>query len=83
METLTIKVENMDDAIFLRELLGKFKFVKEIETSNGHEDFKEQYRNMPIQWATEKPSIKVATSVVKDRKLTLTEIRDKAWKRSL
>ncbi len=74
METITIRVDNSSNALFLQELLQKFQFVKAIE--------KERYKMLPIHWATEKPNIEDFTSIVTDRKLSLTEIREKAWKRN-
>jgi len=44
-------------------------------------DLKERYKDLPIRWATEKPNIEYFTSIITDRKLALTEIREKAWKR--
>lgn len=83
MESLIIKVDNTANVAFLTELLSKFKFVKAIEPSkkklNG---IKEVYKNLPIQWATQSPNIDDFTNIIKDRKLSLSEIREKAWKRS-
>jgi len=83
METITIRVDNSSNALFLQELLQKFQFVKAIETSKKREtNIKERYKMLPIHWATEKPNIEDFTSIVTDRKLSLTEIREKAWKRN-
>jgi len=84
METLTIKVDTTANAMFLQELLLKFQFVKAVETGKKQKaSLEERYKTLPIHWATEKPSIADFTNIVSDRKLSLTEIREKAWKRSL
>ncbi len=84
METITIKVDNTANALFLQELLLKFQFVKAIETGKKNKvSLKERYKTLPIHWATAKPSIEDFTSIVTNRKLSLTEIREKAWKRNL
>ncbi len=83
MQTLTIKVDNQENALFLQELLQKFQFVKSVETKINKEFFlKSRYRNVPIQWATEKPRMQDFTSILQNRKLSLAEIREKAWKRN-
>ena len=82
MEILTIKVDNRVNALFLRELLQKFQFVKAIETEEKQKTgIKERYKNLPIHWATEKPVIEDFTNIT-ERKLSLSEIREKAWKRN-
>ncbi len=69
--------------IFLRELLSKFSFVKAIESGEKQPSaFKNRYKSLPIQWATAEPKTEDFTNIISDRKLSLTEIREKAWKRS-
>lgn len=83
MQTLTIKVDNQENALFLQELLQKFQFVKSVETKiNKTIALKSRYRNIPIRWATEKPHKQDFTTILQSRKLSLAEIREKAWKRN-
>jgi hypothetical protein len=83
METLTIKVDNTVNVDFLRELLSKFSFVKEIESNKKQPlPAKIRYKMLPIRWATTEPKTEDFTSIISDRKLSLTEIREKAWKRN-
>ncbi|MEI8045737.1 MAG: hypothetical protein WCI92_00050 [Bacteroidota bacterium] len=83
MKTLTIKVDNTVNVNFLRELLSKFSFVKEIESNEKQPlPAKTRHKMMPIRWATAEPKTEDFTSIISDRKLSLTEIREKAWKRN-
>ncbi|HAN79548.1 MAG TPA: hypothetical protein DCQ31_18190 [Bacteroidales bacterium] len=83
METLIITVDNSANALFLQELLQKFQFVKAIETENKHEkNLQERYKLLPVRWASAKPNITDFTCILVNRKLSITEIREKAWKRN-
>lgn len=83
METLTVKVDSRGNVDFLRKLLSKFSFVKAIETNEEKPNgIKEKYKTLPIHWATEKPKVDDFTNIIEGRKLSLTEIREKAWKRN-
>lgn len=83
METLTIKVDSRRNVDFLRNLLSKFSFVKAIETNEEKpQSLQERYKMLPVRWATAEPKVEDFTSIVADRKISLTEIREKAWKRN-
>ena len=83
METLTIKVDTTVNVDFLKELLSKFSFVKAIESVDDHPlAIEDKYKSLPIHWATAEPKTEDFTTILTDRKLSLTEIRDKAWKRN-
>lgn len=83
METLTIKVDSRRNVDFLRNLLSKFSFVKAIETNDEKpQSIKERYKMLPVRWATAQPKVEDFTSILDDRKISLTEIREKAWKRN-
>jgi len=61
----------------------KEKRKKEVTNFENHiAELKQIYNNIPITWATEEPKIEDFTNIITDRKLSLTEIREKSWKRN-
>jgi len=63
---------------------SKVKNQKKIISSfeNHLAELKQIYADLPITWATEEPKIEDFTNIITDRILSLTEIREKSWKRN-
>jgi len=83
METLTIKFNDIDNMPFLIELLSKFTFVEEIETSYQLINLQAIQNKSTIRKAEGKPSIDDFAGIWQNNPKTLEQIREKAWKRTL
>jgi len=97
MQTLTLKVADESNLLFLVELLHKLDFVTDIkvqkpqkraqQTSNQivekdiYAQLKEKYKHLPIQWSDNEPQGDELFGIWKDNPRTLEQIREKAWKR--
>ena len=79
MEIITIKIYDSENVPIIMDMLKKFDFIIELDRTIRPSD--EGKKNLPVQWATEKPSINDFAGVWDNRNIALDELRNKAWKR--
>lgn len=82
METLIVKVEGQENISFLITLLHKFDFVTVVKDKIEYNSLNSISNKIPIQWAKSKPSISDFAGIWEDRDITISKLREKAWKRS-
>jgi hypothetical protein len=80
MEIITIKIDGSENVPIIMDMLKKFNFI--IELDRTIDPSNQVKKNLPVQWATEKPSINDFAGIWEDRNITLDELRTKAWKRN-
>jgi hypothetical protein len=80
MEIITIKIDGSENVTIIMDMLKKFNFIIELDRTIKPSD--EGKKTLPVQWATEKPSINDFAGIWEDRNITLDELRNKAWKRN-
>jgi hypothetical protein len=83
METIIVKVDNKKNLSFLLNLLSKLNFVADIQLKTNQQNHRlSNYGSLPIEWAESKPAITDFAEIWKDRGITLSQLRDSAWKRN-
>ena len=80
MEIITIKIYDSENVPIIMDMLKKLNIIIELDWTIGASD--EGKKDLPVQWATEKPSINDFAGIWDDRNITLDELRNKAWKRN-
>ena len=64
-----------------------YQLIKENKNTDDYNEhltkLKEKYKDLPITWGDGKPDIQDLAGIWKDKKITLQQLRDKAWKRNL
>ncbi len=80
METITIKIEGRENMSFFVKLLQKFSFIKEVKVNTAKTT--PNISEAPIEWAKDQPAITDFNGLWHDYDISLSEIREKGWKRS-
>jgi hypothetical protein len=81
METITIKIEGLENVSFIISLLQKFNFVKGITVNKKKVLLNTGLEVTPIEWADKLPSIDDFAGIWSDRSVTLNDLRTKGWVR--
>lgn len=82
MRTIKIEVEKNANAAFFVELLKQFDyFISEEELLSFKKKKKYTKKDLPVVWAKKDADIMKLAGIWKGRKITLEQIRKKAWQR--